>query len=293
MKDDFCFTRDCVLQKVYLIIYIPLFHSTLFLDNPLFRCVPFGILKMNNLGYATVTVVQKLKKFAIELNQESNDSNKTDYTIQLMYKDSDGDPVCILNDSDVYQALNDYSSIGKVKILAEFSSACNDTVKNITTPSPLKETENKILSGTSKQNSREYHDDVEASSLDTSQEEQDTPKEEEENDHETRKRDRAAKYSTLATKLNTTRNSNTAPCLPNTQKKQRLVKEAKGDAKVEFEEFRHACLSKLPMTYKQMFGEIGFTKFNKVTTPCLILNPFDVPPGVVRQKWIDMFIKVS
>lgn len=90
----------------------------------------------------------------------------------------------------------------------------------------------------------------------------------------------------------TTRRNSSAPFLSKMKKKQILLEQAKNDAKVEFEEFRDTCLSKIPKPYKQMFGQIGFTKLYNAVMPCLILNPFHVPPGVVRQMWLDMFKKV-
>lgn len=84
---------------------------------------------MTKLNESAVTVVNKLNKFAIELNQGSKDSKAitSDYSVTLSYNDSDGDSVRIFNDFDVYFALKEYSSLGKVKILAELH-ANNDII---------------------------------------------------------------------------------------------------------------------------------------------------------------------
>lgn len=77
------------------------------------------------------------------------------------------------------------------------------------------------------------------------------------------------------------------------ERKQKLLEEAKRDAKKEFEKSREEILKKIPKKYSNMFGSIGFTKWNKGTIiPVLILSPYEVPPGAVRQMWMDMFAKV-
>jgi len=71
---------------------------------------------------------------------------------------------------------------------------------------------------------------------------------------------------------------------------QEMLEGAKQDAKVDFEEKKNAILSALPDEYKAMFGQIGFEKSNYAV---LILSPFDVPPGPVRDSWEEAFEKVS
>jgi hypothetical protein len=41
-----------------------------------------------------------------------------------------------------------------------------------------------------------------------------------------------------------------------------------------------------------MFGQIGFVKWGKGDHPVLILNPYYIPPGPVRDQWISMYKKV-
>lgn len=76
------------------------------------------------------------------------------------------------------------------------------------------------------------------------------------------------------------------------EKKAKVLQEGKALAKKEFEADRAEILKSTPAEYKKMFGQIGFTKWNKVLIPVLILNPYHVPPGNVRQQWLDMHQKV-
>ena len=75
-------------------------------------------------------------------------------------------------------------------------------------------------------------------------------------------------------------------------KKAKVLQDGKTLAKREFEAYKAGILKSTPADYKIMFGQIGFTKWNKILIPVLILNPFHVPPGNVRQKWLDMHQKV-
>jgi hypothetical protein len=63
-------------------------------------------------------------------------------------------------------------------------------------------------------------------------------------------------------------------------------------AKKEFEEERDQILNSIPESYKSMFGQIGFVNWGKLPYPVLILNPYNIPPGPVRNQWISMFKKV-
>jgi hypothetical protein len=52
-------------------------------------------------------------------------------------------------------------------------------------------------------------------------------------------------------------------------------------------------LEQVPDCVKDRFGHIYFTKWGKGRQsrylPVLVVNPFDIPPGEVRQEWIDKF----
>lgn len=72
-----------------------------------------------------------------------------------------------------------------------------------------------------------------------------------------------------------------------------LLEAARSDAKLELEEKKARILSETPPGYNDLFGQMGFTKYTKGYFPCLVLNPFDVPPGPVRNEWLDLFEKVS
>lgn len=63
--------------------------------------------------------------------------------------------------------------------------------------------------------------------------------------------------------------------------------------KVVFEKERDEILSEIPESIKARFGQVYFSKWSGNTIPVLVLNPFHVPPGPVRDTWYTMFEKVS
>jgi hypothetical protein len=66
--------------------------------------------------------VDVLKRYAILMFEGTCDIlsvNVEDYKVILMYKDIDDDNVLLYSDYDIIAALNEYSAVGKVKILAE------------------------------------------------------------------------------------------------------------------------------------------------------------------------------
>ena len=70
-------------------------------------------------------------------------------------------------------------------------------------------------------------------------------------------------------------------------------KKAEVDAKKErFEKERYEILKELPGSLKDRFGQIFFAKWSGTTLPVLVLNPFSVAPGQVRNMWHVMFEKV-
>lgn len=73
----------------------------------------------------------------------------------------------------------------------------------------------------------------------------------------------------------------------------KTLDEAREDAKKDFEEERDQVLQTIPSSYSKMFGQIGFGAWSKTSLlPVLILNPYHVPPGEVRNQWLHMFEKV-
>jgi hypothetical protein len=62
--------------------------------------------------------------------------------------------------------------------------------------------------------------------------------------------------------------------------------------KAAFEKLRDDVLNDVPEQVKEKYGQIGFSKWGKVFIPVLIMNPFHVPPGPVRETWFDMYEKV-
>lgn len=54
---------------------------------------------------------------------------------------------------------------------------------------------------------------------------------------------------------------------------------------------KYRILNALPNELKDTFLEIGFAKWNRVYLPVLFLGPYDLSPGVVRDKWMEHFEK--
>ena len=63
--------------------------------------------------------------------------------------------------------------------------------------------------------------------------------------------------------------------------------------KKEFERRRDEILSCVPEEVKARFGEIYFSTFGKFVGPVLIMNPYKVAPGLLRDQWLTMFHNVS
>jgi hypothetical protein len=65
------------------------------------------------------------------------------------------------------------------------------------------------------------------------------------------------------------------------------------EKKKKFERQRDEILSCVPAEVKARFGEMYFATFGKFIGPVLILNPYSVEPGPLRDQWIAMFRNVS
>lgn len=75
--------------------------------------------------------------------------------------------------------------------------------------------------------------------------------------------------------------------------KWKLMKEIKEDAKKNFEADRDAVLASLPESFKGSFNQIGFAKWGQKYWPVLVLSPYRIPPGNVRNLWLTKFELVS
>ena len=62
--------------------------------------------------------------------------------------------------------------------------------------------------------------------------------------------------------------------------------------KAEFDEARDSVLDEVPENMKQKYGQIRFLKRSKEKLPVLVMSPFTVPPGDVREKWFRMYERV-
>ena len=60
-----------------------------------------------------------------------------------------------------------------------------------------------------------------------------------------------------------------------------------------FEQQREEIMALVPESVKGRFGEIAYAAFGKYFGPVLILDPYHVSPGQVRDQWFKMFHNVS
>ena len=65
------------------------------------------------------------------------------------------------------------------------------------------------------------------------------------------------------------------------------------EKKKEFEKKRDEILSGVPEHVKSKFGEICFSSFGKIVGPVLIMSPYMVEPGPLRDQWLSMYRNVS
>ena len=63
--------------------------------------------------------------------------------------------------------------------------------------------------------------------------------------------------------------------------------------KAEFEKERDEVLADVPDKVMSMFGQVCFAKWSSSYLPALVLNPYSVGPGSVRDLWLNMYKKVS
>ena len=77
------------------------------------------------------------------------------------------------------------------------------------------------------------------------------------------------------------------------EEKQKFLEDTVADMKKEFEETKKQILDDIPESYKAGFREIGFVKWQKDWLPVLVVSPFDIPQGPVRDTWIQMYERVS
>lgn len=74
--------------------------------------------------------------------------------------------------------------------------------------------------------------------------------------------------------------------------KRAVLEGAREDARRALEAQKAAALSQTPDGFNDMFGQIGFTRHKDQWFPCLILSPYDVPPGQIRNDWLKLLEKV-
>jgi hypothetical protein len=63
--------------------------------------------------------------------------------------------------------------------------------------------------------------------------------------------------------------------------------------KAEFERERDEILNGVPKSARDRFGQLYFCKFGGYYGPAVVMNPFKVAPGGVRDLWLSMFENVS
>ena len=76
--------------------------------------------------------------------------------------------------------------------------------------------------------------------------------------------------------------------LPPAEKKA-LLQQVADDAKGHFDADRDAVLDMLPPFFKTVFNQIGFGRWGTKHFPVLVLSPYSIPPGDVRELWLQKF----
>ena len=74
--------------------------------------------------------------------------------------------------------------------------------------------------------------------------------------------------------------------------KYRRLEEAKEETRKQFIKIKARVLSMTPQHLKDMFGQVCFARFGKAWWLVLVLVPYDVPPGSVRNQWTEQFERV-
>ena len=80
---------------------------------------------------------------------------------------------------------------------------------------------------------------------------------------------------------------------PTMEEKEQMLQEGIEEARMQFENDRDELLASLPSSYSEKFKEIGFAKWAGSVIPVLVLSPYDVPPGKVRNDWMKGYENVS
>jgi hypothetical protein len=60
-----------------------------------------------------------------------------------------------------------------------------------------------------------------------------------------------------------------------------------------FEHQKEEIMRTVPKAVKKRFGEVVFATFGSYIGPVLILDPYRISPGPVRDQWLKMYHKVS
>lgn len=84
-------------------------------------------------------------------------------------------------------------------------------------------------------------------------------------------------------------NANNCSSNKNNNSNETVVVQIDEEKKKVFEKKRDKILSGVPEEVKERFGKIYFSTFGKFLGPVLIMNPFKVEPGLLRDQWIAMF----
>ncbi|GKY94046.1 hypothetical protein MPSEU_000371300 [Mayamaea pseudoterrestris] len=79
------------------------------------------------------------------------------------------------------------------------------------------------------------------------------------------------------------------PCHDHHIERMRKLEEARVETKLQFYKAKARVLSTAPKHLNDMFGQICFARFGKAYWLALCLQPYDVPPGNVRNQWIEQF----
>ena len=80
---------------------------------------------------------------------------------------------------------------------------------------------------------------------------------------------------------------------PLTKREEKRLQRRLEKATIFFETEREDIIKQIPNDVKNDFRSLGFARWGKEYLACMQLGPYDVGPGGVRDRWMEMFNNVS
>jgi len=79
------------------------------------------------------------------------------------------------------------------------------------------------------------------------------------------------------------------PVIASPKKRQKMDTAA---ARKEFEKEVAAVMAQVPKRNQELFQQVGFGKWGKGFLPAMVVSPYSVPPGDIRDQWMKMYQNV-